>query len=64
MLYRGVLVPCKRGKKRCVLCGGVPIRGVRCPNNRGSCRKIPKGGQKHVGRRFGGGMCIVSNIQF
>ena len=32
---------------------------------RGSCRKIPKGeGQNHVGRHSGGGVHIVSGIQF
>ena len=34
---------------------------------RGSFSKIPKGGQKHIGRRFGGGgggVRIVSSIQF
>ena len=31
---------------------------------RGSFRKIRKGGQKHVGRRFGGSVRIVISIQF
>ena len=31
---------------------------------RGSFRKIPTGGQKHVGRHFGEGVRMVNGIQF